>query len=293
MRKTLDFDTVRVYLQEIGRIPLLTTEKERELGAAIRAWQSLRDRDQPQSARAKAIARRGRQAKARLVAANLRLVVSIAKHYTGRGLDLLDLIQEGSLGLDRAAEKFDERLGYKFSTYATWWIRQAVARALANQSRTIRLPIQVNDRLRKVRKVTAQLSGQLGHPPTTAQVAAAMELTVTELQTLLAYGRPPKSLDAPLTNHCDSDHAIDLIPDASVNLDQVLDAVDDRAALVTLLGLLDQRERLVVMRRFGLIQGDARLAAIGADLNLTRERIRQIERTALSKMRAAAATMLS
>ena len=292
MRKTLDFDTVRVYLQEIGRIPLLSVEEERALGAAIRAWQGLRDRDQPQSARARAIVRRGRQAKAQLVAANLRLVVSIAKHYTGRGLDLLDLIQEGSLGLDRAAEKFDDRLGYKFSTYATWWIRQAVTRALANQSRTIRLPIQVSERLRKLRKMTAQLSGELGQPPSPDQVAAAMNLTLPELQTLLAQGRPTKSLDAPLTTHADADHAIDLIADPQQDMEQWLAAEGDRMVLVRLLEQLDRRERLVVMRRYGLIEGDTRLTAIGADLSLTRERIRQIERSALAKMRTAAAAMV-
>lgn len=292
MRKTLDFDTVRVYLQEIGRIPLLSVEEERALGAAIRAWQGLRDRDQPQSARARAIAWRGRQAKAHLVAANLRLVVSIAKHYTGRGLDLLDLIQEGSLGLDRAAEKFDDRLGYKFSTYATWWIRQAVTRALANQSRTIRLPIQVSDRLRKLRKITAQLAAELGRPPSTRQVAAAMDLTVQELQTLLGQARPTKSLDAPLTAHGDADRAIDVIADPRQDMEQWLAVEADRMLLTQLLEQLDRRERLVVMRRYGLIEGDTRLTAIGADLRLTRERIRQIERSALAKMRTAAAAMV-
>jgi|JI8StandDraft_2_1071088.scaffolds.fasta_scaffold02685_10 RNA polymerase sigma factor (sigma-70 family) len=288
MRKTLDSDTVRVYLQEIGRIPLLTADQERELGAAIRAWQSLRDRDRPQSGRARAIARRGQLAKNRLVAANLRLVVSIAKHYTGRGLDLLDLIQEGSLGLNRAAEKFDDRLGYKFSTYATWWIRQAVTRALCNQGRTIRLPIQVSDRLRKLRKLMAQLYAQLGQPPTLAQLADGMGMSLQELQALMAQARVPKSLDAPLTQHVDADLAIDVLADPEADTERVLDAVDDRMALVYLLGQLDRRERLVVMRRYGLIEGDARLAAIGADLNLTRERIRQIERRALAKMQAAA-----
>jgi RNA polymerase sigma factor (sigma-70 family) len=288
MRKTLDSDTVRVYLQEIGRIPLLTADQERELGAAIRAWQSLRDRDRPQSGRARAIARRGQLAKNQLVAANLRLVVSIAKHYTGRGLDLLDLIQEGSLGLNRAAEKFDDRLGYKFSTYATWWIRQAVTRALCNQGRTIRLPIQVSDRLRKLRKLMAQLYAQLGQPPTLAQLADGIGMSLQELQALIAQARVPKSLDAPLTQHVDADLAIDVLADPKADTERVLDAVDDRMALVYLLGQLDRRERLVVMRRYGLIEGDARLAAIGADLNLTRERIRQIERRALAKMQAAA-----
>jgi RNA polymerase sigma factor (sigma-70 family) len=288
MRKTLDSDTVRVYLQEIGRIPLLTADQERELGAAIRAWQSLRDRDRPQSGQARAIARRGQLAKNQLVAANLRLVVSIAKHYTGRGLDLLDLIQEGSLGLNRAAEKFDDRLGYKFSTYATWWIRQAVTRALCNQGRTIRLPIQVSDRLRKLRKLMAQLYAQLGQPPTLAQLADGIGMSLQELQALIAQARVPKSLDAPLTQHVDADLAIDVLADPKADTERVLDAVDDRMALVYLLGQLDRRERLVVMRRYGLIEGDARLAAIGADLNLTRERIRQIERRALAKMQAAA-----
>jgi RNA polymerase sigma factor (sigma-70 family) len=288
MRKTLDSDTVRVYLQEIGRIPLLTADQERELGAAIRAWQSLRDRDRPQSGRARAIARRGQLAKNQLVAANLRLVVSIAKHYMGRGLDLLDLIQEGSLGLNRAAEKFDDRLGYKFSTYATWWIRQAVTRALCNQGRTIRLPIQVSDRLRKLRKLMAQLYAQLGQPPTLAQLADGIGMSLQELQALIAQARVPKSLDAPLTQHVDADLAIDVLADPKADTERVLDAVDDRMALVYLLGQLDRRERLVVMRRYGLIEGDARLAAIGADLNLTRERIRQIERRALAKMQAAA-----
>jgi len=292
MRQTLDLDTVRVYLQEIGRIPLLSVDEERSLGAAIRAWQGLRDRDQPQSARARAIVRRGRQAKAQLVTANLRLVVSIAKRYTGRGLDLLDLIQEGSLGLDRAAEKFDDRLGYKFSTYATWWIRQAVTRALANQSRTIRLPIQVSDRLRKLRKTTAQLYGDLGQPPSTEQLAAAMNLSVPELQTFLGQVRATKSLDAPLTTHADADHAIDLIADPQQDMEQWLAAEGDRMVLVRLLEQLDRRERLVVMRRYGLIEGDTRLTAIGADLSLTRERIRQIERSALAKMRTAAAAMV-
>jgi RNA polymerase primary sigma factor len=288
-RRTTDSATVRAYLNEIGRIPMIDADRERILGAAIRAWLS-----QPAAARhtpaGRAIARRGQRAKTELIAANLRLVVSIAKKYVGRGVELLDLIQEGNLGLHRAAEKFDDRLGYKFSTYATWWIRQSMTRALSNQARTIRLPVQVGDRLRRIRQASARLYARLGQPPRLEQLATELELTVDELTAFLSQTRPTLSLDDRLNNsEEDADQRLDLVADPDSDPQAWLTAIDERDCLWHWLGQLDERERAIVLRRYGLVPGDARLVAIGQELNLTRERVRQIELRAIAKLRAIAA----
>ncbi len=287
-RRTTDSATVRAYLNEIGRIPMIDADRERILGAAIRAWLS-QPADAVQTPAGRAIAQRGQRAKTELIAANLRLVVAIAKKYVGHGVELLDLIQEGNLGLHRAAEKFDDRLGYKFSTYATWWIRQSMTRTLSNQARTIRLPVQVGDRLRRIRQASARLYARLGQPPKLEQLATELELTVDELTTFLSQTRPTLSLDDRLNStEEDADRRLDLIADPGSDPQAWVDAIDERDCLRRWLGELDARERAIVLRRYGLVPGDARLVAIGEELNLTRERVRQIELAAIAKLRAIA-----
>ncbi|MCG9886239.1 MAG: sigma-70 family RNA polymerase sigma factor [Cyanobacteria bacterium] len=282
-------DSIRSYLQDIGRIPLLTAIQEKQLGAAVRQWQALADPHNP-AADERAIAVRGQRAREQLVAANLRLVVSVAKHYTGQGLDLLDLIQEGNLGLVRAAEKFDDRRGYRFSTYAIWWIRQAIARGIHNQSRTIRLPIQIHDRLRQMRQMGRQLRLELGRPPSAEELAGALEITVDALWTLLLQTRHPCSLDARPSPQYEVDALHELVASPTPTPDDHLLQRDRGRALLHFLAGLTPRERLVVTRRYGLVRGDHRLQGIGNELRITRERVRQIERKALTKLQQAAQT---
>ncbi|MGD1938354.1 MAG: RNA polymerase sigma factor RpoD/SigA [Cyanophyceae cyanobacterium] len=288
-------DPIRDYLNGIGRIPLLTAEQELELGTKIQKWLALPKTDEPRSSEEKRIARRGQRAKQKMMEANLRLVVSIAKRYTGRGLDLLDLIQEGNIGLDRAAEKFDPTKGFKFSTYATWWIRQGVIRGIANQGRTIRLPVQVVERVRKLRQTTSRLTAKLGRSPKLEEVAEELEVTVDRVLGLMSYERLPRSLDIPLGSSKNAGTAqkrdgylVDYIVDESQSGELQLEKMGDWDQIRQLLLELEPQERFVIARRHELIGSDRRLKSIGEDMGLTRERVRQIERDAMDKMRAIA-----
>ena len=259
-------DPVRMYLKEIGKVPLLSAEEEFEL--------------------AKRMELGDQEAKKRLAEANLRLVVSIAKRYVGRGMLFLDLIQEGNLGLIKAVEKFDYRKGYKFSTYATWWIRQAITRAIADQARTIRIPVHMVETINKLIRVSRQLLQELGREPTPEEIAAEMNMPVERVREILKISQEPVSLETPIGEEEDS-HLGDFIQDDNVPVPA------DAAAFTLLkeqleevLGTLTEREQKVLTLRFGLEDGRARtLEEVGKEFNVTRERIRQIEAKALRKLR--------
>ena len=262
---TID-DPVKVYLKEIGRVPLLTSEEEVEL--AIR----ISDGDV--------------QAKQRLSEANLRLVVSIAKRYLGRGMQFLDLIQEGNLGLIKAVEKFDYTKGFKFSTYATWWIRQAITRAIADQARTIRIPVHMVETINKVKKVQSQLLHQNGHEPSPDEIAEEIDMPVDKVREIMRVAQEPVSLETPIGEEEDS-HLGDFIPDNDAPAPA--DAASHtmlREQLSDVLSTLTPREEKVLRLRFGLEDGRSRtLEEVGKEFNVTRERIRQIEAKALRKLR--------
>jgi RNA polymerase primary sigma factor len=263
--RTTSRENLRVYLKEIGGIPLLTREQEGELARRIRAGDEA--------------------AKARLTEANLRLVVQIARRYLNRGLPLPDLIEEGNIGLLRAVEKFDGDRGTRFSTYATWWIRQGIVRALANQARTIRLPVHVGLLLARYTREQQRLTQKLERTPTIEEVAAAMGTTVDQLEELEEIRQQPVSLETPIG---EAGHVSDLIADPSADpLDALVSLFRERTDLVSVLDDLAANERTVLRRRFGL-EGDPpeKLEAIGQRLSLTRERIRQIEAAGLRKLRA-------
>ena len=259
-------DPVKVYLKEIGRVPLLTSEEEIEL--AIR----INDGDVA--------------AKQRLSEANLRLVVCIAKRYLGRGMQFLDLIQEGNLGLIKAVEKFDYTKGFKFSTYATWWIRQAITRAIADQARTIRIPVHMVETINKVKKVSSQLLHQNGHEPSADDIAAELDMPVDKVREIMRVAQEPVSLETPIGEEEDS-HLGDFIPDedAPAPADAASHALL-REQLIEVLDTLTPREEKVLRLRFGLEDGRSRtLEEVGKEFNVTRERIRQIEAKALRKLR--------
>ncbi len=259
-------DPVKIYLKEIGRVPLLTAEEEIEL--------------------AERMAQGDPKAKKRLAEANLRLVVSIAKRYVGRGMQFLDLIQEGNLGLIKAVEKFDHTKGFKFSTYATWWIRQAITRAIADQARTIRIPVHMVETITKVKKVSSQLLHQNGHDPSPEEIAEALEMPVEKVREIMRIAQDPVSLETPIGEEEDS-HLGDFIPDDDAP------APAEAASLILLkeqlgevLSTLTEREEKVLRLRFGLEDGRSRtLEEVGKEFNVTRERIRQIEAKALRKLR--------
>lgn len=259
-------DPVKVYLKEIGRVPLLTSEEEIEL--AIR----ISDGDVA--------------AKQRLSEANLRLVVSIAKRYLGRGMQFLDLIQEGNLGLIKAVEKFDYTKGFKFSTYATWWIRQAITRAIADQARTIRIPVHMVETINKVKKVQSQLLHQNGHEPSADEIAEELDMPVDKVREIMRVAQEPVSLETPIGEEEDS-HLGDFIPDNDAPAPA--DAASHtmlREQLSDVLSTLTPREEKVLRLRFGLEDGRSRtLEEVGKEFNVTRERIRQIEAKALRKLR--------
>jgi RNA polymerase primary sigma factor len=276
------------YLATIGREPLLTPSEEIELGYQVQKMMVLTEAKvnefSPQELKA---IRVGRRAKDRMIKANLRLVVSIAKKYQGKGLELLDLIQEGSLGLERAVEKFDPSRGYKFSTYAFWWIRQSMTRAIACQSRTIRLPVHLSERLTTIRKVSLDLAHKLGAMPSRQEIAAAIEMPIEELDSVLRQSLTTSSLDAPIKADEGNSCLVDLIADSYTEspLELVQRSIDQEQ-LALWLNHLNQQEREVLSLRFGL-DGHNRhsLAEIGRNLDVSRERIRQVELKALRKLR--------
>ena len=259
-------DPVRMYLKEIGKVPLLSAEEEIEL--------------------AKRMENGDQEAKKRLAEANLRLVVSIAKRYVGRGMLFLDLIQEGNLGLIKAVEKFDYRKGYKFSTYATWWIRQAITRAIADQARTIRIPVHMVETINKLIRVSRQLLQELGREPLPEEIAEEMNLPVERVREILKISQEPVSLETPIGEEEDS-HLGDFIQDDNVPVPADAAAFTLlKEQLVEVLGTLTEREQKVLRLRFGLDDGRARtLEEVGKEFNVTRERIRQIEAKALRKLR--------
>jgi len=287
-------DPVRMYLKEIGKVPLLTAQEEVELAKRIEAGEEasakLREAGDKLSREEKRALRRqersGQEAKRKLVEANLRLVVSIAKRYVGRGMLFLDLIQEGNLGLIRAVEKFDFRKGYKFSTYATWWIRQAITRAIADQARTIRIPVHMVETINKLIRVQRQLLQELGREPTPEEIAERMELTPEKVREIIKVSQEPVSLETPIGEEEDS-HLGDFIEDS----DAVVPV--DAASFILLqeqledvLNSLSEREREVIRLRFGLTDGHPRtLEEVGREFGVTRERIRQIESKTLAKLR--------
>ena len=286
-------DPVSWYLATIGRIPLLTPAEEIELGNQVQAMMQLTEDgsktfdDSALTTQQRRLIRIGRRAKERMMKANLRLVVSVAKKYQGKGLELLDLIQEGSLGLERAVEKFDPTRGYKFSTYAFWWIRQSMTRAIACQSRTIRLPVHLSERLTTIRKVSLDLAHKLGAMPSRVEIAEAMDIPLDELDSLLRQALTTSSLDAPVNGEEGRSFLGDLIADSS--LDEPLDIVEQRIhheQLGRWLSHLSEQEQHVLRMRFGL-EGNERhtLAEIGRLMEVSRERVRQVELKALRKLR--------
>lgn len=286
-------DPVSWYLATIGRIPLLTPAEEIELGNQVQAMMTLTEdgsrefEDGELTTAQRRLLRIGRRAKDRMMKANLRLVVSVAKKYQGKGLELLDLIQEGSLGLERAVEKFDPTRGYKFSTYAFWWIRQSMTRAIACQSRTIRLPVHLSERLTTIRKVSLDLAHKLGAMPSRVEIAEAMDIPLDELDSLLRQALTTSSLDAPVNGEEGRSFLGDLIADSS--LDEPLEIVEQRIhheQLGRWLSHLSEQEQHVLRMRFGL-EGNERhtLAEIGRLMEVSRERVRQVELKALRKLR--------
>lgn len=259
-------DPVRMYLKEIGTVPLLTAEEELELAERKSEGDNY--------------------AKERLIEANLRLVVSIAKRYTGRGMSFLDLVQEGNLGLIKGVEKFDYKKGYKLSTYATWWIRQSVTRALADQARTIRVPVHMVETINKMSKMQRKLTLELGYEPSVAELASALEMTEEKVIEIMQIAREPASLETPIGEEDDSNLG-DFVADSNaVTPEGNVESVMLREHIDILLEDLKERERQVIVLRFGLEDGHPRtLEEVGKEFNVTRERIRQIEAKALRKLR--------
>jgi len=276
-------DPVRMYLKEIGRVPLLSMEQEKSLAMRIEAGELEQRRDGSADWR---VIDGGEEAKRQLTEANLRLVVSIAKKYVGRGMLFLDLIQEGNLGLIRAVEKFDYRKGYKFSTYATWWIRQAITRALADQARTIRIPVHMVETINRLIKVSRQLLQELGREPAVEEIAAAMGLTPEKVREVMKISQEPISLETPIGEEEDS-HLGDFIEDQeAVAPAEAASVMLLKEKMQDVLQNLTERERKVLVLRFGLEDGHQRtLEEVGQEFGVTRERIRQIEAKALRKLR--------
>ncbi|MCI6306138.1 MAG: RNA polymerase sigma factor RpoD [Subdoligranulum sp.] len=287
-------DPVKVYLKEIGRVPLLTPEEEVNLALTIKAGSEAKEKydadpdalsEEEKAACLKAI-KKGVAARKRLSEANLRLVVSIAKRYVGRGMQFLDLIQEGNLGLIKAVEKFDHTKGFKFSTYATWWIRQAITRAIADQARTIRIPVHMVETINKVKKVSSQLLHEQGKEPTAEEIAERLEMSVDKVREIMRVAQEPVSLETPIGEEEDS-HLGDFIPDDEAPVPaEVASHTLLREQLSEVLDTLTDREEKVLRLRFGLVDGRPRtLEEVGKEFNVTRERIRQIEAKALRKLR--------
>ena len=290
-------DPVRMYLKEIGKVPLLTADEEVDLATAMTAGHNAQDRleaarEAGEEIPAEEMARlqeditAGEAAKKALAEANLRLVVSIAKRYVGRGMLFLDLIQEGNLGLIKAVEKFDYTKGYKFSTYATWWIRQAITRAIADQARTIRIPVHMVETINKVIRVSRQLLQELGHDPSPEEISDEMGMPVDKVREILKIAQEPVSLETPIGEEEDS-HLGDFIPDEGASEpSEAASFTLLKEQLVEVLSTLTPREEKVLKLRFGIEDGRTRtLEEVGKEFNVTRERIRQIEAKALRKLR--------
>jgi len=276
-------DPVRMYLKEIGRVPLLSMEQEKSLAMRIEAGELEARRDGSADQR---LVDSGEEAKRQLTEANLRLVVSIAKKYVGRGMLFLDLIQEGNLGLISAVEKFDYRKGYKFSTYATWWIRQAITRALADQARTIRIPVHMVETINRLIKVSRQLLQELGREPSVEEIANEMGLTPEKVREVMKISQEPISLETPIGEEEDS-HLGDFIEDQeAIAPAEAASVMLLKEKMQDVLQNLTERERKVLVLRFGLEDGHQRtLEEVGQEFGVTRERIRQIEAEALQKLR--------
>lgn len=298
-------DMVRTYLREIGRVPLLTREQEIVYGKQVQQMMTLleakealatslkrepsrkewADDVQMSETEVSDAIRRGQRAKQKMIEANLRLVVAIAKKYQKRNLEFLDLIQEGTLGLERGVEKFDPMRGYKFSTYAYWWIRQAITRAIAQQGRAIRLPIHITEKLNKIKKVQRELSQQLGRSATPAEIAQSLELDTSQIREYLTIARQPISLDVRVGDNQDTELS-DLLEDDGPSPENFITQESLRQDLDELMAELTPQQRQVLSLRFGLADGNAlSLAKVGEQLNLSRERVRQLERQALDHLR--------
>jgi RNA polymerase primary sigma factor len=281
-------DSIGWYLSTIGRVPLLTPAEEIELAHHVQSGKRLQEiAPEERSPQQKRRIRMGQRARDRMMAANLRLVVSVAKKYQNQGLELLDLVQEGAIGLERAVDKFDPAMGYKFSTYAYWWIRQGMTRAIDNSARTIRLPIHISEKLSKMRRVSRELSHRLGRQPNRLELAHALGMNPEELEELIAQSAPCASLDAHARGEEDRSTLGELIADPASN--EHFDSMDrhlQKEHLGTWLSQLNEREQKILKLRFGLEGSEPlTLAEIGRQINVSRERVRQLEAKAIMKLR--------